>query len=129
MNRHSTGMNKQLKKIQNYIKVSTNSKVDIKKGVRICDYYGKIMSWAKKKQLYGDETNYIYQMRRVGKAIVAREHPYLTNNITNYINEGRIVNVELKLRGLYSKEDIKKGEELYLQYPKLYKRYWLKKSK
>ena len=102
------------------------AKVDIKKGKRICDYYGKMMSWGEKKQLYGDETNYIYQMKRVGKAIVARERPYLTNNISNYINEGRVANVELKLKGLYSKKDIKYGEELYLQYPKSYNRYWLK---
>jgi hypothetical protein len=56
--------------------------------------------------------------------IVAKDKPYLTKNIVNYINEGKPVNVELKKKGLYAKTDIDAGDELYLKYPKVYHRDW-----
>ena len=50
--------------------------------------------------------------------------------LTNYINEipGKS-NCELKLRALYSKKNIPKGDELLLDYPKDYNRFWLSKTK
>jgi hypothetical protein len=68
-------------------------------------------------------------MRRIWKIIVAKEEPYKSKNLTNYINEikGKS-NCELKLRALYAKKDIKKGTELLLDYPLGYNRFWLKKS-
>jgi len=106
---------------------------DIQKGTKIADYYGKEMKWKTFKNKYGDyKTNslHTYPMRRIWKILVAKEQPYRSKNITNYINEipGKS-NCELKLRALYSKRDIKKGEELLLDYPKGYNRFWLNKSK
>jgi SET domain-containing protein len=57
--------------------------------------------------------------------LVAKEEPYKSQNIVNYINEGS-KNCILKLRALYAFKDIKKGEELLLEYPKDYKREWIK---
>jgi hypothetical protein len=52
---------------------------------------------------------------------------YKSKNLTNYINEIRgKANCELRLRALYSKKDIKKDEELLLEYPEDYNRFWLK---
>jgi len=107
--------------------------VDIPEGTKIADYYGKEMKWKTFKNRYGDyKTNslHTYPMRRIWKILVAKEEPYKTENITNYINEihGK-ANCELKLRALYAKRDIKKGDELLLDYPKDYNRFWLDKSK
>jgi SET domain-containing protein len=106
---------------------------DIPKGTKIADYYGKEMKWKTFKNKYGDyKTNslHTYPMRRIWKILVAKEEPYKSKNLTNYINEipGKS-NCELKLRALYAKKDIKKGDELLLDYPKDYNRYWLDKTK
>lgn len=105
------------------------AKNDIKKGTKIADYYGKEMKWKTFKNLYGEyKSNSIhtYPMRRIWKIIVAKEEPYKSKNLTNYINEirGR-ANCELKLKALYAKKDIKKGSELLLDYPDDYNRFWL----
>jgi len=106
------------------------AKRDIPKGTKIADYYGKEMKWKTFKNKYGDyKTNslYTYPMRRIWKILVAKEEPYKSKNLTNYINEMKgKSNCELKLRSLYTKRDIKKGEELLLDYPKDYNRFWLK---
>jgi len=106
------------------------AKKDIPKGTKIADYYGKEMKWKTFKKRYGDYKSnslYTYPMRRIWKILVAKEEPYKSNNLTNYINEMKgKTNCELKLRSLYSKRDIKKGEELLLDYPKDYNRFWLK---
>ena len=104
--------------------------IDIPKGSKIADYYGKEMKWKTFKNRYGDyKTNslHTYPMRRIWKILVAKEEPYKSNNLTNYINEipGKS-NCELKLRALYAKKDIKKGTELLLDYPKDYNRFWIK---
>ena len=66
-------------------------------------------------------------MRRIWKIIVAKEEPYKSENLTNYINEVKgKSNCELKLRSLYAKKDIKKDSELLLDYPLDYNRFWLK---
>jgi SET domain-containing protein len=107
--------------------------VDITKGTKISDYYGKEMKWKTFKKRYGDyKTNslHTYPMRRIWKILVAKEEPYKSKNLTNYINEipGK-ANCELKLRALYAKKNIKKGDELLLDYPKDYNRFWLKLNK
>ena len=106
------------------------AKQDIKKGTKIADYYGKEMKWKTFKNKYGEYKNnslHTYPMRRIWKILVAKEEPYLSKNLTNYINEvpGK-TNCELKLRALYSTKDIKKDDELFLKYPKDYNRFWLK---
>ena len=103
---------------------------DISKGSKIADYYGKEMKWKTFTNRYGDyKTNslHTYPMRRIWKILVAKEEPYRSKNLTNYINEipGKS-NCELKMRALYAKKDIKKGDELLLDYPKDYNRFWLK---
>jgi len=106
------------------------AKQDIKKGTKIADYYGKEMKWKTFKNKYGEYKNnsiHTYPMRRIWKILVAKEEPYLSKNLTNYINEvSSKTNCELKLRALYSTKDIKKGQELFLKYPKDYNRFWLK---
>lgn len=108
------------------------AKEDIIKGTKIANYYGKVMKWKTFKNRFGEYKSnslHTYPMRRVWKIMVAKEEPYKSKNITNYINEirGRS-NCELKLRALYAKKDIKKEKELLLDYPKDYNRFWLKKS-
>jgi SET domain-containing protein len=103
--------------------------IDIPSGTKIADYYGKEMKWRTFKKRYGDyKTNslHTYPMRRIWKILVAKEQPYKSKNLTNYINEipGKS-NCELKLRALYAKKDITKGDELLLDYPKDYNRFWL----
>ena len=107
--------------------------VDIPKGTKIADYYGKEMKWktfTKKYGPYKDNSLHTYPMRRIWKILVAKIEPYKSRNLTNYINEipGRS-NCELKLRALYAKKDIKKGDELLLDYPKDYNRFWIPKGK
>ena len=134
-------MNKINKKINNdlvYIKKSdidglgVFAKKDIEKGTKISDYYGKEMKWKTFKNKYGEyklNSLHTYPMRRIWKIIVAKEEPYKSENLTNYINEIRgKSNCELKLRALYAKKDIKKGTELLLDYPLDYNRFWLKKT-
>lgn len=109
------------------------AKEDIPAGTKIADYYGKEMKWKTFKNKYGEYKSnslHTYPMRRIWKIIVAKEEPYKSKNLTNYINEitGKS-NCELKLRALYAKKDIKKGSELLLDYPKDYNRFWLKKNK
>jgi SET domain-containing protein len=109
------------------------AKTNITKGTKIADYYGKEMKWKTFKNKYGEYKSnslHTYPMRRIWKILVAKEQPYRSKNLTNYINEihGKS-NCELKLRALYAKKDIKKGDELLLDYPKDYNRFWLDKSK
>jgi SET domain-containing protein len=105
------------------------AKEDIPKGTKIADYYGKEMTWKSFKNKYGEyklNSLHTYPMRRIWKIIVAKEEPYKSRNLTNYINEIRgKANCELKLRALYAKKDIKKGTELLLEYPEDYNRFWL----
>ena len=96
------------------------------------NYIGGGLMFLQDKGLAGAyKTNslHTYPMRRIWKILVAKEEPYKSKNLTNYINEipGKS-NCELKLRSLYSKLDIKKGDELLLDYPKDYNRVWLNKQ-
>lgn len=103
------------------------AKKDIPKGTRIADYWGKEMKWATFKRQYGPyalNSLHTYPMRRIWKIIVAKEEPYLSENVANFMNERNPPNCELKQRGLYSKRPIAKGEELFLLYPSQYRRTW-----
>ena len=105
---------------------------DIPSGTKIADYYGKEMTLKNFKQKYGEYKHnslHTYRMKRINRIIVAKIEPYKSKNLTNYINEipGKS-NCELKLRALYAKKDIKKDEELLLDYPKDYNRFWLNKK-
>ena len=105
---------------------------DIPKGMKIADYYGKEMKWKTFKNKYGEyhsNSLYTYPMRRIWKILVAKEEPYRSKNLTNFINETRRnPNCILKKRALYALKDIKKGNELTLRYPDDYNRFWLDKS-
>lgn len=109
------------------------AKEDIPAGTKIADYYGKEMKWKAFNNKYGEYKSnslHTYPMRRIWKIMVAKEEPYKSKNLTNYINEIRgKANCELKLRALYAKKDIKKGSELLLEYPEDYNRFWLKNKK
>lgn len=104
---------------------------DIPEGTKIADYYGKEMTLKNFKQKYGEyKTNSLntYRMKRINRIIVAKIEPYKSRNLTNYINESKNPNCILKKRALYTLNNIKKGEELTLQYPEDYNRnYTLKK--
>jgi SET domain-containing protein len=106
------------------------AKNNILKGTKISNYYGKEIEWKTFKNKYGDykfNSLHTYPMRRIWKIIVAKEEPYKSKNLTNYINEipGKS-NCELKLRALYAKKDISKDTELLVEYPSGYNRFWLK---
>lgn len=108
------------------------ARTDIPQGTQIADYYGKEMKWKTFTQKYGpykEHSLHTYPMRRIWKVLVAKEEPYKSKNLTNYINEipGK-ANCELKKRALYAKKDLKKGDELLLDYPKDYNRFWLHKE-
>jgi len=99
--------------------------LDLSANMRIYDYIGEEMSWKEFTEQYGlykyNSLN-TYPMRRIHKIIVAKNEPYKTDNLVNYINEGKEANVYLKSRGLYTLREIKKDEELLLIYPKDYLR-------
>jgi SET domain-containing protein len=103
--------------------------VDIPKGTKIADYYGKEMTLKNFKKKYGEYKNNslnTYRMKRINRIIVAKEEPFKSKNLTNYINETKKPNCILKKRALYALNYIKKDEELTLKYPEDYNRFWLK---
>ena len=103
--------------------------VDIPKGTKIADYYGKEMTLKNFKQKYGEYKHNslnTYRMKRINRIIVAKIEPYKSRNLTNYINESKNPNCILKKRALYALNYIKKDEELTLKYPEDYNRFWLK---
>jgi SET domain-containing protein len=94
----------------------------IKKDTKIADYLGEEMTWKDFKTKYGPyKLNSLntYPMRRIWKIIVAKEEPYKSENIVNFINEGE-QNVILKKRALYALRDIQVDEEFLLKYPRNY---------
>jgi SET domain-containing protein len=99
----------------------------IQKNIKICDYIGEEMSYTDFLSKYGNyKKNCLntYRMRRINKIIVAKEEPYKTQNLVNYINESDNPNCILKKRALYSLQDINKNEELTIKYPNDYYREW-----
>ena len=109
------------------------AKADIPKGTLIAPFYGEEMKWSDFTKKYGpykersDLHQYAYVSRRTGKIILSFQQPYLSKNVVNYINEiPPNFNVELRQKALFAIKDIPKGEELSLEYPEAYDRYWLK---
>lgn len=101
---------------------------DLKKNEFIFKYYGEEITWKVFKERYGeykDNSLNCYPMRRIWRIIVAKEEPYKSKNVVNFINEGTTANVVLKNRCLFALREIKNGEEFLLKYPKDYKRDWL----
>jgi SET domain-containing protein len=99
----------------------------IKAGTKIADYFGEEMSLKEFREKYGDYKNNslnTYRMKRINRIIVAKEEPFKSQNMVNYINEGE-ENCILKKRALYALKDIQVNDELLLQYPKDYNREWL----
>jgi len=103
---------------------------DIPKNTKIADYYGKEMTLKNFKKKYGEykyNSLNTYRMKRINRIIVAKNEPYKSVNLTNYINESTRPNCILKKRALYTLNNIKKGQELTLLYPENYNRnYTLK---
>lgn len=109
------------------------AKTDIPRGTRIAPFYGEEMKWSDFTKKYGaykersDLHQYAYVSRRTGKIILSFQQPYLSKNVVNYINEiPPNFNVELRQKALFAIKDIPKGEELSLEYPEAYDRYWLR---
>jgi SET domain-containing protein len=100
---------------------------DIKKNTRICDYLGEKLTWKQYRSRYPVPLERNYYRGRNLWIIVSDKEPYLSKNPVNYINEGE-PNVFLKAKGLYALRDICASEELFLTYPKSYKRTWLIKN-
>lgn len=101
---------------------------DIKQKEKLFDYIGNEMSLKEFREKYGKYKNNslnTYRMKRLNKIIVAKEEPFFSNNLVNYVNESIMPNCVLRNRALYSLRAIKKGEELTLQYPKDYCRDYL----
>ena len=99
---------------------------NIPKNTKICDYIGIEMSWNEFLNKYGSyKLNSLntYPMRRIWKIIVAKEQPYKSENLVNFITEGP-PNCILKNRCLYASKDILIDEELLLKYPNDYFRTW-----
>jgi SET domain-containing protein len=130
---------RQMLKIKNKLVKIKKSKIEglgvfasenIPKGIKIADYYGKEMSLKNFNKKYGKYKNNslnTYRMKRINRIIVAKIEPFRSKNLINYINESKTPNCILKKRALYSLNDIKKGEELTLQYPENYNRYYSSK--
>jgi SET domain-containing protein len=97
---------------------------DIPRNTKLGDYKGVEMTLAEFKEQYGGDISYTYSLRFVNKILVGKDEPYRSQNISHYMNEGE-QNCLLKKRGVYTTRDIKKGEELFLTYPKRYIRTWL----
>lgn len=97
----------------------------IPKDTKVVNYYGEEMDYKHFKNKYGpykENSLNTYIMRRIWRIIVAKEEPYKTENIVNYINESSTPNCVLKKRALYTTRDVKVAEELTLKYPPDYKR-------
>lgn len=91
---------------------------DIPRGTRIADYIGIEMTLREYREKYGMDTRYTYSLRRMNKIIDGRGY----ENPSHYCNESLTPNVCLMRRGLYTLRDVRKDEELFLQYPKNYPR-------
>lgn len=100
----------------------------IQRNKKICDYLGEEMTIRQFTEKYGQYKNnslYTYRMKRINKILVAKEEPYMTNNLVNYINENNDPNAILKKRALYSLKTIQPNEEITLSYPKEYNRNYI----
>ena len=104
------------------------TKTAINKNTRIVDYTGIEMSLKEFREKYGEYKNNslnTYRMKRLNRIIVAKEEPYKSNNLINFINESNNPNCILKKRALYSLREILPEEELTLLYLKDYYRNYI----
>lgn len=84
------------------------------------EFVGKEMPWKEFVELYGRDYRYCYRLRRIQRIICAKEK----RNWITYINEKKEApNVLLKKRACYSIRALAKGEELLLNYGKLYPKF------
>lgn len=93
---------------------------DLQANEKLFDYIGEEMSLSEFREKYGvykENSLNTYRMKRQNKIIVAKEEPYLSCNIVNFINESLNPNCVLKKRALYALHDIPNGTELTLKYP------------
>jgi hypothetical protein len=97
------------------------AKINIPANKMICEFIGRRISKTKFTALYGDDTRYTYQKSNA-TMIIAKEMPYLTENIINYVNESMNSNVKLFRGGLWSRRNVKADDELFLLYPESYPR-------
>lgn len=101
---------------------------DIKRNEKLCEYTGELMSLKEFREKYGNyKQNSLntYRMKRINRIIVAKEEPFLSTNLVNYINESLTPNCVLRKRALYALQDIPKDTELTLMYPKDYNRNYI----
>ena len=101
---------------------------DLHAGEKLFDYIGVEMSLSEFREKYGNyKQNSLntYRMKRINRIIVAKEEPFLSANLVNYINESINPNCILKKRALYALQDIPKDSELTLMYPKDYNRNYI----
>ena len=98
------------------------AKVNIPKGTLISYFTGIEMSHKEFKEKYGKDKRYVYQRPPWLPLIVAKDNRNLITfiNCANYGNAPKLANCFLKSRWLISQQDIKKNEELLLDYPKGY---------
>jgi SET domain-containing protein len=126
-------MSKTIIKSSNIHGLGLFSLTDIERNSKIADYYGEEMSYKDFLNQYGTyKQNCLntYRLRRTHKILVAKQEPYKSQNLVNFINEDyHNPNCILKRRALYALRDIKSNEELTLRYPKDYNRYWSKDRK
>ena len=92
---------RRMPKINNELVTIKKSKIDglgvfafdhIPKDTKIADYYGKEMTLKNFKRKYGEYKHNslnTYRMKRINRIIVAKEEPYKSRNLTNYINESK----------------------------------------
>ena len=101
---------------------------DFKAGEKLFLYIGVEMPLSEFREKYGNyKQNSLntYRMKRINRIIVAKEEPFLSTNLVNYINESINPNCVLRKRALYALQNIPKDTELTLMYPKDYNRNYI----
>jgi SET domain-containing protein len=91
---------------------------DLAENQFIAAYQGEELTLREFKERYGRDIRCTYVLRRQNKIINGKN----THNISHYCNESLTPNVILKKRALYTLTPVKKGQELFLRYPKDYPR-------
>ena len=81
---------------------------DLSANLKVFEYIGVEMVWKEFTEKYGPyKLNSLntYPMRRIHRIIVAKEEPFKSQNIVNYINEGE-PNCILKKKALWTIKEI-----------------------
>jgi SET domain-containing protein len=90
----------------------------IKKGTRLADYTGVMMTKKAFFKKYPTNRRFFYSLRNN----VLDGHNHKSENVSHYINESHRPNVIMRNRGVYASKNIRAGGELYLSYPSFYTR-------